>query len=386
MKRLAIIKTALVLSAMLANAQALADDDPAFNVHGYLQGAASYWNLNSSSAANPENIMGLPTSMGAVQGDATFSVERDASKFVLQLDGKAAKNEAAYPVKAFQLFASTATADGSWFFQIGKFIPNWGVGQLWNPVRELTSERRKDLIFPNDAIEGIRVAEVQYVIDVKSSVSALFLPGGDGENSGLALRLSSAFDDFDYALSAFSDARGGHKFGLEWSWVAGPATLLGEVTASNGSTATVVAADGTQQARSPGYRSSYVFGTNFALPENMQFMAEYYHDSDAFSQSEFNSFSANLPADSALLNPLGNGRDTVFASLSKRIARHHTTLTASAFHNFQSALSLYQARATTELASQLDLDVVAGHYAVAADHASVSLFRNTLDLRLRWNY
>lgn len=386
MIRYTILRTGVALSAICGAGFAFGDEQPVLDAHGYLQGAASYWNLNESSAANPGNAMELPSYMGSLQGDITFSSVRDSSKIVLQLDGKAAKNEEPYSVKAFQLFASTATVDGSWFFQIGKFIPNWGVGQLWNPVRELTSERRKDLIFPNDAIQGIRVAQAQYVIDIQSSVSALLLPGGNGENAGLALRLSSAISDFDYALSTFNDARGGHKFGLEWSWVAGPATLLGEVASSNRSAAIVVGDNNVEQSRGSGYRTSYVLGTNVALPGDSQFMAEFYHDDDAYSQSEFNAFSSYLPANGTLLNPLGNGRDTVFASLTKRIAHHHTSFTASAFHNIQSALSLLQARVTTELISQLDLDVVLGHYIVAADHPPVSLFRNTLDLRLRWNF
>ena len=386
MSKMAWLRWILTSGLLLFSIVVQADDGITWEARGNFDAFFSYYDLNSRTRSDPNNEFNIPETIQTDQLDFTVSGEESGFKVLLEGYGRYDSNGQSRSLMPYQLYVADSFDNGRWYFRVGKFLPNWGVGQLWNPVRGITSEGQKDLVFPNDNIDGLRLAEVQYVLSLQTSMSLYALPPQNGNPSGVALRLSSSIDDFDYALSAYRNNRDGNKAGLEWSYVVGPATLLGEFAYSNQSNAIVVMPDGSWQERGFGTTKSYVLGGNTMLPGDYLLLLEYYHDDDAYNKSEYNAFANQLPSDIDLLNPLGNGKDTVYAGITKHLLQSSSSISFGAFHNYQSAVSLYQIRFETQILKQVGLLVMYGRYDQQSHLPTVNIYRTTLDVRLRWNF
>jgi len=370
----------LLLGATLAHAQGIE-----WSQRGYVEAIATGFNVNRSAKANPDNALALPPSDAALQADYTLNAQAGRFKALLEAYGRTSRRHDDQTLRANQLYASVASDDERWYFRVGKLVPNWGVGNIWNPVRSITNEARRDLVFPNQSVEGIDVAQMQVTLDADSSLSLLALPHESDRPAGLALRYSSAIGNFDYALSAYGDSKSTKRLGTELSWVLGPATFVGEAAWSSRSTAERVLPDGSREQR-PGSTFSYVIGSNVTLPRDYQFTAEYFHDGDGFSRQEFRSWTSTLPANLDLYNPLGNGRDNLYLGLQRRFLKNDSTLGVSLFHNLQSEVTAVQLHAETQLAPHARLIVTLSRYLEPAGGSQVNLYRSSLDVRLRASF
>jgi hypothetical protein len=253
---------------------------------GYAELVVDGYQPNRAAAVNPGNVLALPSRNAQAVADFVLSARQGPFKAVYEGYGLASQHGSDQPIKPYQQYVSMTSEDQAWFVRVGKVVPSWGVGQIWNPVRSLTNEGRRDLISPSRAVEGVRLAQAQWIPDVQSSVSALFLPGDGARGRGYALRYSSARGELDYALSVYGNEHSSRRAGLELSWVWGPATLVGEATWANRSDARYVAPDGTRRTRGDAAAVSYVLGTSVALPGERQLTFEYFHDADGFSRPE----------------------------------------------------------------------------------------------------
>lgn len=353
---------------------------------GYAELVGDGYRVNRAAAANPDNVLGLRSSGVEAVGDVFLSAAYGNFSAAYEHYGTLARDGGGRQAKPYQAYVSVTSDDQAWFVRAGKVVPSWGVGQIWNPVRAITNEGRRDLITPSRAVEGVSVVQLQHVLDADSSVSALVLPGEDGRARGYALRYSSARNGIDYAVSVYGNERAARKAGLELSWILGPATLVGEATWANSSDAGVVRPGGGVEARGRGRRVSYVAGVSVVLPEDRQLTVEYFHDGEAYSRAENAEFVRALPASLGLYKPLGNGRDSVYAGLSQRILRNNSSIGLGAFHNVQSKVSMWRLSGETQLGGEVRLLVNVSRYREPCCRRAVNLYSTMLDARLRWSF
>jgi hypothetical protein len=377
----------ILLSLTTLTSVAASAEDVAFEYRGYVESVFNSYAVNSDSKANPGNRLGLAADDSSLIIDFSFAAENGPFRLFVETYARASDEFQDQTAKPFQQYLSMTNEDQDWFFRVGKVVPNWGVGQIWNPVRALSNEGRKDLIFPNRAIEGVWLTQAQHILDAESSITFLYFPMlGDTSDAGVALRYSSALDEFDYAISAYGNSSGTRRAGLEMSWLLGPASVVSELTFSDFSEAEFIDSDGSLSARGNDQSVSFLLGSSVALPQELQLTVEYFHNSDGFSKKEFDTFTNFLPANLSLYNALGNGKDSFYAGLSRRFIKNASTLGFSTFYNVQSDVSLLRIYADTQLTDQLGASLAISRYLEPCCRSSVNLYNSTVDARLRWNF
>ena len=344
-----------------------------------------YW-LNDEARANPDNHIGLPTQQRELVLNVVGNVEHGLFKAVVDAYGRAVHEGAGGTLRANQAYVAIASDDNAWYVRAGKVVPSWGVGQIWNPVRALTSEERRDLILPNRAVEGISLVQVQRTLGQQSTVSMLFLPGANDRRAGYALRYSSAVGDFDYAASLYGNHSGSRRAGLEMSLVFGAVSMVSELSWANRTEAWGVRSDGSQYQREGSAGISYVLGGSMALSGERQLTAEFYHDAEAFDRTQFGHFARALPSSFPLYKPLGNGKDTVYLGLSQAILRNNSSVGLGMFRNIQSGVTMLRLSVETQLWSDARLLLTASRYREPCCRPSVNVFDATFDARVRWSF
>jgi len=360
--------------------------DTSANYRGYVEAVADRFQVNDEAAVNPGNRLGLAERQHELVLDVAASVSRGPFKAVLETYGRALDGGGGGSLRANQAYVSVLSGDDAWYIRAGKIVPSWGVGQIWNPVRALTNEGRRDLVLPNRSVEGISLVQVQRTLDLQSSVSLLLLPGEGERSAGYALRYSSALGDFDYAASLYGSQSGNRRAGLEMSWVVGALSVVSELAWANRSDAPTVQADGSLRLRDGSAGVSYVLGAGMALPGERQLTAEFYHDAEGFDRTGFARFARALPASFPLYKPLGNGKDTVYLGLTQSILRNNSSIGLGMFRNSQSGVTVLRLFAETQLWSDARLLLTATRYREPCCRASVNLFDATFDARVRWNF
>jgi hypothetical protein len=378
------IALALLACGWWASVQA---QETEFLYRGYVEGVYDRYRLNGEAAANPGNRIGLPLAQRELVLDVVGSVSRGPLKAVVEGYGRAAHHGSSErQLRAHQAYVAASSEDDTWYVRVGKIVPSWGVGQIWNPVRALTNEGRRDLVMPNRAVEGIRLAQVQRTLSLQSSVSVLLLPGEDERSDGYALRFSSALAGFDYAASVYGNSSGDRRAGLEMSWIIGRMSVVGELAWANRSVAQVVQPDGRLLRRTGNAGISYVLGVNMALPGDRQLTTEYFHDAEAFDRTEFGDFARTLPASFSLYKPLGNGRDTVYIGMTQSILRNNSSVGLGMFRNIQSGVTVLRVSAETQLWSDARLLLTASRYREPCCGPAVNVYDATFDARVRWSF
>lgn len=371
---------ALALYAPLAHSK-----DFDFSYRGYVELTADRYGINRSAAANQMNWMGLPDRRLALAADATFSVRVGGFNSVLEAYSAAGENLSAYPPQSLQKYLSYTSADKSLFIRAGQVVPNWGVGQIWNPVRDISNEGRRDVIFNNRAIRGMDLAQIQWVMSENSSLSAYYFPARTGRPAGPAMRFASAISDFDYALTLFRGTGEKYRLGAEFSWVLGSAGIVTEVVWSDRNEVSAISPIGAG-IHEPGRRLSYVIGANVALPNEFNLNIEVYRNGWGFTKDQSKSFSRYLPANMDLYNPLGNGQKNLYAGLGRHFVQGDSMVTLSAFHNIESAVTMVRASMETRIGKHAKASISLSHYAEPPRDRLINLYRNMVDLRILWSF
>lgn len=351
------------------------------SLRGYVEGVADNLGLNQGQAVW-QSVPKTPTETYQAVADATLGLHYDELEAVIEGYTSAGQHTASVPPRAYQAYATYTSPGKEVFLKAGKSIPSWGVGQIWNPVRGITNEGRRDLVFPGRAIEGIYLLQGQYVLSENASVSAYVFPKREQRPAGQAIRVTSAIDDFDYAVSVYQGEGGARRAGAEFSWVLGPASVVAELAWSNRADGLAVAPDGARLATGRD-ALSYVLGTNIALPDDFQLSLETYHNGQGFTASQARAFASHLLRNLDLYNPLGNGQDNLFASISRHFTKRNSTLSLAAFHNVQSEVTVLRLGADTRVLSGCTLSLSVSRYFEQQRTHQINLYSHILDLRLR---
>jgi hypothetical protein len=374
-----------LLAAALMARPVWAEDGP-LAYRGNVTGVASSFAINNAAAANPNNVLALPGDYEQVQFDMVLNAKR--GKWTAQVEGfgKWSHNTADQHLRPYQAWMSLASEDDVWYARVGKAVPSWGVGQIWNPVRSLTNEQRRDLILPSGAVKGVNLAQLQYVVDDESSVSAFAFPAEDQRAGGYALRYSGAHGTFDYALSVYANGDGARRAGTELSWATGTVTWVAEATYANRNEVPLIGPGGKRVPRSAESGISYVIGASVVLPANVTGTWEYYHDATGYSASQNRAFAATLTRNLDLYNPLGNGNDTLYAGLTKQILTNNSAIGTSFFHNIQSRVGLWRVHGETQLFDTARLSVDIDRYLQGGNGPELNFYHFVVRAQLRWSF
>lgn len=351
---------------------------------GYVEISGTSRTIETDSRVNPGNVLDLEETGGEGRVDFNLGWQHEGFRLFTEAYGTVDGRSGDADAHLYQGYLSYSSPSKRYFVRAGKVVPGWGVGQIWNPVR--TFENRRDLIFPDQAIEGVLLGEAQ-VFFTSGSASVLILPPESSDGTwAYGLRASSSYRDLDYSLSLVGDEAGGLRTGLALSWVVGRLTWVGEAVVANRSEATFVDSGGVARVRGEGQRFSYVVGGNLPLPRDFLLVFEHYHDDEAFGRRELDAYWQHLPRNGALYNPFGNGRDNYFLGLSRLLLWRDSSLALNSFYNQKGAIGVLQLKGESQLSESLRLIVSYLYFEESSANPSVNLFGNSLQARLKWSF
>jgi hypothetical protein len=351
---------------------------------GYDELVGSQDTIAAQSQLNPGNRLGLRSTSGANRMDVNAGLDYQGFRLFAESYGAFDLSGGGTAPRLYQGYVSYSTPDKASFLRAGKVVPGWGVGQIWNPVR--TFENRRDLLFPDQAIEGVQLAEAQRFWNGGNVTVMALPPELKGQQWGYAARASSAYRTFDYSVSLFAGANGNLRPGLELSWVVSHLTLVAEGVELDHSQVLVVGPDGVARPRGKGERLNYVLGGNLTLPRNFLLAFEYFHDDEAYNRRELASFLTALPANAALYNAFGNGRDNFFLGVSRPFVWHDSSLALNSFYNPGSAVGVFQLKAESQLIWNFRLQLSLLQFTQAGSRTPVNLMSRALQARLKWSF
>lgn len=357
----------------------------AFDYRGYLQYAAAHDTIDRGSVLNPGNALDLSSHRSRATLDLHASATRGGLRAVAEGYGQADLVRGDSDLDLYQGYLAWSSPDHRHFLRVGRAVLGWGTGQIWNPVRAITSEAREDLVFPDEAVQGIDVLEARTTLAGATLTLLALAPDGGGDARwGYALRYADSAGQLDYALSVYSDLHGSQRVGGEFSLPLGRLTLVGEaVLADEGrGAASRWAGTGPRD----GATVSYVLGANVALPRDMLLIVEHYRDGAGMDTGQARRFREGLPADADRYQPFGNGRDHLYAGLSRQLGWRDGAATLGVFANGQSRSALLQGRLEAQLGEAARLQLSYLEYLEDADGTDVGYLDRSIEARVRVNF
>ena len=278
----------------------------ALQMNGFLEANIDHQRVATDSYASQLYFLNMPSRDAITENTATF--ELSAQYKQKDWSGRATYHAEAYTSELrsdhagefYEALLAYQPKPGA-TLELGKKAIKWGKGYAWNPVGFV--ERPKNPDDPELAREGYVVATADLIKSFSGDIQTLaltpvYLPATESVNSdygvsghdNVALKLYTLYNNIDIDVMWLSKGSKSQRFGVdfarnistnfevhgEWAAIDDVNRLL---VASNGSSSTTI-----QSAR------QWLLGLRYLSENETTIIAEYYHNSAGYSDSELTEY------------------------------------------------------------------------------------------------